>query len=104
MNSLHCCHSNPRAGRVAPRQSAWLRRAREVAGFVAPGAALALVPKCPVCIAAYVALGTGVAMSPASAHSLLRALTALCVCTLAFAVIKRMTKLLRPKTRLTFNP
>jgi hypothetical protein len=39
-----------------------------VAGSVLPAAALALMPKCPACVAAYVAAGTGLSMSlPAAA-------------------------------------
>ena len=44
------------------------RRAAGLAGWALPTAALALMPKCPACVAAYVAAGTGLSMSlPAAA-------------------------------------
>ena len=53
------------------------------------------MPKCPMCLAAYVALGTGVTMSYSSALILMRVLAILCLCTLAFCVTMRMMKHLR---------
>ena len=48
--------------------SRW-RRIAEVAGWLFPTTTLALLPKCPACVAAYVALATGIGISmPAAAH------------------------------------
>ena len=95
MNSSPCCQSQPRARRGVAQRSTRLRRLREVAGLVLPGTLLALMPKCPMCLAAYVALGTGFTLSFTSAHLLLRGLTALCICTLAFCMVRRIIKHLR---------
>jgi hypothetical protein len=53
MNGSHCCGAFRPTG----------RRFAGFAGSVLPGAALVLMPKCPACVAAYVAAGTGLSMS-----------------------------------------
>ena len=90
MSASHCCQ-----GRQARQPAPWLRRAGEAAEWLLPGTALALLPKCPVCLAAYVALGTGVMMTPASAHLLLRTVTVLCIGALACCLTRRVVKYCR---------
>ncbi len=101
MNSPCCCQRKPGAGDDGHQQKAWLRRARGVVGWILPGALLALMPKCPLCLAAYVALGTGFTMSCSSAHILMRTLTALCIGTLALCVVRRVVNCCQNKQ--TFN-
>jgi hypothetical protein len=72
-----------------------------MAGMILPGALLALMPKCPLCFAAYVAFGTGITMSCASASIVMRALTWLSVGALAFCLARRMMNRLRHKPLLT---
>ena len=90
MNSLHCCQPKSRASDDVRQRKTWLRRVREAFGWIVPGALLALMPKCPMCLAAYVAFCTGFTMSCASAHILMRVLTALCIGTVALCVIRRV--------------
>jgi hypothetical protein len=46
-----------------PTSRTWFARAAELAGWIIPSATLALLPKCPACLAAYIALFTGVGIS-----------------------------------------
>ena len=104
MNSLHCCQRKLRASHDAPQQRTRLRRSREVAGWLVPGALLALMPKCPLCLAAYVALWSGLTLSYSSAHILMRTLTALCIGTLALCVVRRIVNLRQNKPTFDLQP
>jgi hypothetical protein len=59
------CAITATAGRL-PRPTV-VRRLFEGAGWIVPAGVLALLPKCPACVAAYVAIGTGLALSAAAA-------------------------------------
>ena len=73
MGVMRCCDDESESVHeptpVAPR-STFARRLREIAGWIVPAAGLALIPKCPACLAAYVAIGTGVGLSESSATHL----------------------------------
>ena len=101
MNSPHCCQRKLHPCRDARQQRTWLPRVREVAGWILPGALLALMPKCPMCLVAYVALCSGLTLSVSSAHILMRTLTALCIGTLALCVARRVLNCRQNKS--TFN-
>jgi hypothetical protein len=104
MNSTHCCQQKLATSRDARPQRTWLRRAREFAGWIVPGALLALMPKCPMCLVAYVALCSGLTMSCASAHFLMRLLTALCIGTLALCAVRRLINWRQNKLTLNLHP
>ena len=54
-------------------------RLARATGAVTPGIVLALMPKCPMCVAGYVAAATGVSISFTAAWYLRAAVIALCV-------------------------
>jgi hypothetical protein len=104
MNSPHCCQRKLHTSRDARQQRTWRRRVREVAGWIVPGALLALMPKCPICLAAYVALCTGFTMSGPSAHILMRTLIVLCIATLALCVVRRVLSCYQNKQTFNLQP
>lgn len=92
MNSPHCCHRATQGGDNAPRPLPQRRRGAEIAGWLIPSAALVLLPKCPVCVAAYVALFTGIGISIAEASILRTSLIVLCVATLLGMSLVRLCR------------
>ena len=69
--NAECCCEDSRARTAG-------RRFIDVVGWILPGAILALIPKCPMCLAAYVALWTGVNLSFSAATHLRVLLLVLC--------------------------
>ncbi|MGB8355907.1 MAG: hypothetical protein WCD79_18565 [Chthoniobacteraceae bacterium] len=90
MNTRNCCEIKTRAGGKGCRPASGLRRGGEIAGWVVPGVMLALIPKCPVCVAAYVAIATGIGISLPTATYLRTALVMLCVASLIFIAARRL--------------
>ena len=94
MNARHCCQIKTRAGDNARRPASRLRRGREIVGWIVPTATLALLPKCPACVAAYVALATGIGISLPTATYLRAMLVVLCVGSLVFITARRLRSLI----------
>jgi hypothetical protein len=80
-----CCDAA--SGRKAPT---WGRRVQKSLAWVLPSVILVSAPKCPACLAAYVALWTGVSLSLSTATYLRWALLFLCVASLLFLTVKRL--------------
>ena len=62
MNPDRCCENS--------RPRTFARRCVDVFGWIIPGAILALLPKCPMCLAAYIALWSGIGLSFSAATHL----------------------------------
>lgn len=62
-------------------------------GWLAPAAILILLPKCPACLALYIAVGTGIGLSvPAAAH-LRAAIVVVCAVWLLYFVYRSVIRL-----------
>jgi membrane protein implicated in regulation of membrane protease activity len=64
---------------------------RRVAGstkWIVPTAVLALMPKCPMCVAAYIALATGFSVSLPAATWIRTGMLAMCLCVMAYLSIR----------------
>lgn len=58
------------------------------ARMLLPGILLVLIPKCPLCLAAWIALGTGIGISFTVATWLRWGLIAICVVSLCYLIFK----------------
>jgi len=105
MKDDRCCAvaaSVPRRQTIAARNTDGDRQTRKLvrrllntAGWVIPGAILALLPKCPACLAAYIAIGTGVGLSVSTATYLRMLLLILCVASLSYLALRGVTRILQ---------
>ncbi|HMD21301.1 MAG TPA: hypothetical protein VKH40_13325 [Alloacidobacterium sp.] len=80
MSAHECCGRKA----AAPPRGFWKR----ASGGALSGALLVLMPKCPMCVAAYIALVTGVGVSVSTAAYLREAMLLLCVAALGYLAVK----------------
>ncbi len=98
MSAYRCCEvaaSGSDSQTTAAGNSYGDRQARkfvrwclDIAGWLVPGVVLAILPKCPMCLAAYVAIGTGVGLSVSTATALRMLIVILCVASLSYLTAK----------------
>jgi hypothetical protein len=79
---VHHCRKS--ASDRDPHRQSFARRGLDIAGWIVPGAVLAILPKCPACLAAYIAIGTGIGLSALTATYLRTVVVILCVASLVY--------------------
>ena len=57
-----------------------------------PAVVFTIIPKCPVCLAGYIALGTGIGLSVTTATYVRIGLIALCIVSLGYFIIKHVRR------------
>jgi hypothetical protein len=103
VNQSTCCQikasTNTRAGAPVRRLASRVRPGGELAGWLLPSVTLALLPKCPACVAAYIALATGIGISMPTATYLRATLIVLCIASLAFVAVRRLRSFMIRRVR-----
>ena len=80
---------------IADDQSSRLfHHCRDLGKWILPSVVLALMPKCPVCVAAYVAIASGIGISISTATLLRSGLILVCTASLVYLVAMRIQRLL----------
>ena len=70
------------------------RCCRQATGWVVPGLGLVLMPKCPACVAGYIAAITGLGVSMTVAAWLRWSMLGLCVAVLAYVAVRTVHRLM----------
>ena len=65
------------------------------AGTVAPAAVLVLLPKCPACVAAWLAVGAGIGVSVSAVAALRWLIVGMCVACLAWIAVRQVLRMVR---------
>jgi hypothetical protein len=71
-----------------------VRQAVDLGGWIVPGAILALIPKCPMCFAAYIALWTGIGLSLSAAIYLRASLLVMSIALILFLAVRSVRRLI----------
>ena len=80
MATYACCHNG--STRIRPKSKT--RRVMATTKWIVPTAILAVMPKCTMCLAAYVALGTGLGISIPVATWIRGGLIVICIASLTW--------------------
>ena len=92
----HYCRMKAENEHINNGRGSIARRAVDLAGWLVPGVIAALIPKCPACLGAYIALWTGLGLSVAAAANIRVLLIIVGVISLGFLAVRQRRRLMRP--------
>jgi hypothetical protein len=84
-----CCCTSSAKNSVRVGGNSFARRCHDIARWLLPAGGLVLLPKCPACLAAYVAIVTGLGISISTATYLRMLLVTICIAAIAYFAAKR---------------
>ncbi|RFS21832.1 hypothetical protein DVR12_14340 [Chitinophaga silvatica] len=94
MKSSCACHTKTGIRNSKPTSTTgangFVKRVKKSVSWLIPGITLVLIPKCPICLAAYIAIGTGITLSITVATYLRIGLVVLCIGVLAWALVRTL--------------
>jgi len=95
MSNCPLCNLDPAPNPAGPnpndgkRPTGLLRRAWRSIQWLLPATLLVLMPKCPLCVAAYVALFTGIGITVSTARWIQILMLVFCLTSLAYLAVRR---------------
>lgn len=92
---MHACCSRGKSAAPTVRAPTWTRRTRSFVEWALPAAALALVPKCPACLAGYILLFTGIGLSVSAAAAVRWTIIGVCAAALALLLLRLLARMAR---------
>ncbi len=80
-----------------PQPRTFLRRCLDIAEWMVPGAVLALIPKCPLCLLAYLGIAGGMGLSMSMWMQVRTAVVILCAASLLYLAARSAHRMGRAK-------
>ena len=81
-------------GCCSARKQGHSRKLASIMSWFLPSALLLMVPKCPLCIVAYIGVVSGIGISVSTAAGLRTLLISGCLCLLVYGLVKLVRRLL----------
>ena len=94
-NTCLCNDSNKDHHQIAVKdlkQKKYIKRSVEFAKMMLPAIVFTIIPKCPVCLAGYIALSTGIGLSITTATYVRIVLIIICILSVLYFVVKHVRR------------